>query len=219
MRIPPLHDLHIHTDFSDGSSEIEDVVQRANELRLGAIAIADHFWPSIGGRPGGWKIIQRRRERIVELREEYPRLLILDGVEVDIQSDGTLAPVAGGLDQFDLVIASVHFRCDSRQWAATIRRLVERDRFHVLGHWDGYLGSYRREDGEIVASTLAETSIAIELNTRYGIDHPEFLELARDAGCVFALGSDSHVVDTVGDIAEARSIARTMGLPLLEELS
>ncbi len=216
--LPEYHDLHIHTVFSDGSTEVEDVVRRASELRIGAIGITDHFWPSLGGRRGGKKLIERRREIIEEMRAAHPHMLILDGAEVDVQSDGTLAPVAGGLEQFDLVIASIHFQCSSSQWVSLIRRLVSNEFFHILGHWDGYLSSFRQQDGEVVASLLAKAGVAVELSARYETRHPEFLEAARDAGCKFTFGSDAHWVDEVGRIGDLRTLARDMRLSLLSEI-
>ena len=96
-------DLHIHSNYSDGAACIEEIVHRAAVLKLKTISIVDHFWPSTGSQKGGVNIIEQRRHEIETCREDYPDLNILDSVEVDIQSNGDLAPVAGDLDQFDLV--------------------------------------------------------------------------------------------------------------------
>ncbi|MHA1248150.1 MAG: PHP domain-containing protein [Candidatus Thorarchaeota archaeon] len=212
----PRHDLHIHTDYSDGASSVEDVVRRAADVGMEAIAITDHFWPSLGSMRGGLSVIESRRQRIESLRTEFPRIAILDGAEVDVNSDGTLAPVAGGFEQFDVVIASFHFGCNSTQWASVIARLLRKHSFDILGHWDGYLTSYRPEDGAAVARLLAEHDVAVELSTRYPVKHEDFLIEARDAGCMFTLGSDSHTIDTVGQVEEQRQMALALGLPLLD---
>ena len=209
------HDLHIHTDFSDGTSTVEEVVHRAAALRLDKIAITDHFWPSLGSIKGGIRVIEERRQMIHRLRDEYPQLQILDGAEIDVHSDGTMAPVAGGTEQFDVVIGSFHFICDSTTWASIMRRILRENRFHILGHWDGYLSSYRPEDGEVVARLLAEHEVAIEISLRYPTEHEDFLRMARDYGCLFTLGSDSHRLDTVGDIDEIRDLAEALDLPLV----
>ena len=76
--------------------------------------------------------------------------------------------------------------------------------------------SYRHEDGVKVAEALAENDVAVELNSRYRIEHVEFLEAARDFGCMFTLGSDAHWVDAIGRTKAQAEIAAALNLPLLE---
>jgi DNA polymerase (family 10) len=210
------YDLHIHSDYSDGRISIQEIVHRANTIDLETIAITDHFWPSLGSRQGGSNIIDSRRREIETKQEEVPSLVILDGAEVDIQSDGSLAPVAGGLEQFDIIIGSFHWVSDSSQWASTLSKVVKKEKFHILGHWDGYLSSYREEDGERAAQILAEAGIAIELNTRYMLEHTHFIERAKEYGCVFSLGSDSHSIETIGQLDFGKKIASDFDLEVVE---
>jgi histidinol phosphatase-like PHP family hydrolase len=211
-----LEDLHIHSDYSDGGSSVDEIVQRAETLKLKTIAIADHFWPSLGSRKGGVNIIGQRRHEIETCQKDYPNLTILDAAEVDIQANGELAPVAGGLEQFDLVIGSFHWYTDSTRWAFALVQALRREEFQILGHWDGYLSSYREEDGRIAAEALADAGVAIELNARYSVENVGFLELAKTVGCVFTLGSDSHHVSTVGDLDFQEKLASSMNLRILE---
>ncbi|MGY5880515.1 MAG: PHP domain-containing protein [Candidatus Thorarchaeota archaeon] len=212
----PRYDLHMHSSYSDGSDDIIDIVRRANMLHLETIAITDHFWPSMGSQRGGENIIENRRQEIFTARTDYPKLTILDGAEVDIQSNGNLAPVAGGLDQFDIIIGSFHWVSDSRTWASALIKALKKPKFQILGHWDGYLSSYHKEDGRVVAEALAGTGIAIELNGRYMSEQTGFLELARDSGCNFSLGSDSHSVETIGQLDYQRKLASDFELNLVE---
>jgi histidinol phosphatase-like PHP family hydrolase len=210
-----LEDLHIHSYYSDGGSSIGEIAQRAAFLNLKTIAIADHFWPSLGSRKGGINIIEQRRHDIETSRNDYPDLTILDAAEVDIQSNGELAPVAGGLEQFDLIIGSFHWYTDSSTWASALVQALRRNEFQILGHWDGYLSSYREEDGRMAAKALSETGVAIELNGRYSVEYVGFLELAKSAGCFFTLGSDSHHVSTVGDLEFQKRLASDLNLSIM----
>lgn len=210
------YDLHVHSSYSDGNNDISDIIHRANMLHLEAIAITDHFWPSMGSQKGGINIIENRRHEIDTVRSDYPKLSILDGAEVDIQSNGTLAPVAGGLEQFDIVIGSFHWISDSRTWASALTKALQNPQFQILGHWDGYLSSYQQEDGRAVVEALAGTGIAIELNGRYISEQTGFLEMARDCGCIFSLGSDSHSVETIGQLDFQRKLAEDFELDLAE---
>lgn len=210
------YDLHIHSSYSDGYADVSDIVRRANMLRLETIAITDHFWPCIGSQRGGKNIIENRRFEIETARSDYPKLVILNGAEVDIQSNGSLTPIAGGLDQFDIIIGSFHWGSDSRTWASALIKALQKPQFQILGHWDGYLSSYRDEDGRAVAKAIVDTGIAIELNGRYIPEHTQFFELAKDCGCVFSLGSDSHSVETIGQLDYQRKLASDLELELVE---
>jgi len=210
------YDLHIHSDYSDGKVCVREIVNRANILGLETIAITDHFWPSLGSLQGGMKIIEKRRREIEAKRLEIPSLAILEGVEVDIQSNGSLAPVAGGLEQFEIIIGSFHWISDSFQWVSTLSKVVKKKQFHILGHWDGYLSSYREEDGDMAAKALAEAGIAIELNERYMVEHTHFIERAKEYDCIFTLGSDSHSVETIGQVDYGKRIASDFDLEVVE---
>jgi len=72
-------DLHTHTVHSDGRQSVDDIIRRAKELGMGAVAIADHNTMDgcpdradgiivlrgveITDRPGGmcWRIISANR--------------------------------------------------------------------------------------------------------------------------------------------------------------
>ncbi|MFW9769978.1 MAG: PHP domain-containing protein [Candidatus Thorarchaeota archaeon] len=211
-----LEDLHIHTNYSDGESSVDKIVRRATSLGLKTVAITDHFWPSLGSQKGGKNIIDQRRREIESARLDFPDITILDGAEVDIQSNGELAPVAGGIDQFDLIIGSFHHFTDSTRWASALSKAVRKKEFQILGHWDGYLSSYREEDGEIAARALSDAGIVVELNGRYLIENTEFFETAKEAGCSFSLGSDSHHVSTVGKIDLQYRLATSMDLGIID---
>ncbi|NHI82844.1 MAG: PHP domain-containing protein [Candidatus Thorarchaeota archaeon] len=211
----PQYDLHIHSNFSDGIPSVAQIVERASELRLKTIAITDHFWPSLGSQRGGLGTIEERRMQIAVLREDFPAMTILDGAEIDILSNGGFVPVAGGPDKFDLVIGSVHWLSGSEQWTSAMLKTLAMTHFDVLGHWDGYLTTYKHEEGVKVAEALAEAEVAIELSSRYEPVHTEFLEAARDAGCLFTLGSDSHSLDTIGKLDDQFKLAVALDLTLL----
>ncbi len=213
---PTRCDLHIHTDYSDAVCTVSDVIKKAAQMRLQAIAITDHFWPSLGSRQKGRGIINRRRHEIETFRLDHPEMVILDGAEVDISFDGSVAPVAGGLGQFDLVIGSFHRTSDSVTWSRAIESALEKTTFDILGHWDGYLRAYKQSDGELVAQKLAEHNVAVELSTRYPVKYAEFLEVARDSGCLFTLGSDSHRTASIGNLTRPKKLAEAYKLPLLD---
>ena len=68
----------------------------------------------------------------------------------------------------------------------------------------------------MVAEALARNKIAVELSARYEIRFEDFLTLAKDKGCKFTLGSDSHHVSKIGRIKDQLQLANALELPLIE---
>jgi putative hydrolase len=213
---PERYDLHIHSHYSDGSASIQEIADKASVLGLEVIAIVDHFWPALGSRRLGAREIGERGEKIKLVDSETSRTRILNGAELDISLDGSLTHVPGGIQQFELIIGSFHIGCTSQYWASALKRAVENQQFQILGHYDGYMSSYKKEDGERVAALLSEQNIAIELNRRYPPEHLDFLEMARDAGCYFTLGTDAHSVHEIGRTEQLLKLATSYNLPLLQ---
>ena len=115
-----------------------------------------------------------------------------------------------------LVIGSFHWGADSTTWVSALVKSLEKNKFQILGHWDGYLSFYREEDGLIAARALADAGVVVELNGRYRIEDTGFFEIAKSMGCVFSLGSDSHQLSTVGRLSFQNKIAKSMNLPMFE---
>ncbi len=210
------HDLHIHSLYSDASSEVFRIAERSSSLGLDTIAITDHFWPSLGSRRGGRPLIEERRAEIESARDHFSELRVLDGAEVDIDADGELAEVAGGLEQFDLIVGSFHWSMDSSLWAQALARALREPRFQILGHWDGFLTSFRESDGDAAATALAKAGVAIELSGRYQVQYPRFLEQGKEHGCVFSFGSDAHSVEGIGRLQYQRQLASDLDLKIVD---
>ena len=213
---PERYDLHIHSHYSDGSASIQEIAERSSKLGLEVIAIVDHFWPSFGSRRLGAREVSARSQEIKLVDSEISRTKILNGAELDISFDGSLTFVPGGIQQFDLIIGSFHTGSNSSYWASALKKAVVRKQFQILGHYDGYMSLYRKEDGETVANLLAEHDIAVELNGRYPPENLDFLEMARDAGCLFTLGTDAHRISEIGKTNELLKLVSSYNLPLYE---
>jgi HisJ family histidinol phosphate phosphatase len=110
-------DLHLHSTWSDGRDTIEAMVLACIERGYEYMAITDHS-PALGMANGlGPDRLERQWDEIEMLRERYPAIRILSGLEVDILADGSLDLPDSHLERLDIVIASVHsgMRSSSRQ--------------------------------------------------------------------------------------------------------
>src|SRR5205085_8858637 len=102
--------LHCHSNWSDGSATIEEMVAAARARGLHYLALTDHS-QSLGVANG--LTVERLRERaavIAEVRRslEGTGFHLLTGIELEIRADGTLDFPDEILAEIDLVVASVH---------------------------------------------------------------------------------------------------------------
>ena len=196
-------DLHVHSNWSDGSAPIEEMMLAARDLGHEYCALTDHS-PRLkiaNGLPH-----DRLREQldvIDEIRETVAPLRILTGIEVDILEDGSLDQEPELLDRLDVVVASVHSKLAMDAPAMTRRMIkaVENPHTDVLGHCTGRLVTGGRGmrpesafDAEAVFTACRDAGTAVEINSRPERRDPptRLLTLAMDIGCVFSIDTDSH---------------------------
>ncbi|MFX1441643.1 MAG: hypothetical protein ACFFFD_15475, partial [Promethearchaeota archaeon] len=68
--------------------------------------------------------------------------------------------------------------------------------------------------GELVADALARNGKSVELSARYQLRFEDFLPMAKDKGCTFTLGSDSHQISEIGRLRDQIQLADALDLPL-----
>ncbi|MDP7726054.1 PHP domain-containing protein [Mycobacterium sp. TY814] len=196
-------DLHLHSNWSDGSAPIEEMMATAAALGHEYCALTDHS-PRLTIANGlSPERLRKQLDVIDELREKFGPLRILTGIEVDILEDGTLDQEPELLDRLDIVVASVHSKLSMEPAAMTRRmvRAVSDGHADVLGHCTGRLVSGGRGiraeskfDAEKVFTACRDHGTAVEINSRPERRDPptRLLNLARDIGCVFSIDTDAH---------------------------
>jgi putative hydrolase len=194
-------DLHMHSDWSDGGSPIEEMVTTARDLGHDYVALTDHS-PRLTVARG--LSPERLREQIgivARLNESMAPFRVLTGIEVDILDDGELDQEPELLAQLDVVVASVHskLRMPGEVMTRRILAAVSNPNTDVLGHCTGRLliGRGRPEsefDAQAVFEACRDNGVAVEVNSRpERLDPPRrLLRLAAQIGCVFAIDTDAH---------------------------
>ncbi len=226
-------DLHVHTVWSDGRLTVEAMVQAARARGYEYIVITDHSTGLGVVRGLDPERLRRQREEIQAVNARYDDITVLQGAEVEIMADGTLAYPDEVLASLDVVVASLH--TGLRQPRAQItRRLLAAIRHplvHIVGHPTGRLLLRRAGadlEMEAVLRAAAETGTALEINAS-----PERLDLdarhvrrAVELGCRLVINSDAHRDEELDNVrygvwqarrgwAEARHILNTRPLPAL----
>ena len=196
-------DLHSHSTWSDGQVSIREMAEAARARGLRVLAITDHSGSL--GIAGGMNIesIRRQRTEIDQVQREMgDSLRLLQGVEVEILSDGKLDYPDDVLASLDVVIASVHSGLRQPREVITRRllRAMRNPHVDIIGHPTGRLIPEREGadlDMESLLATAMETGIALELNA-----HPSRLDLddiysrrAKELGIPVSINTDAHAPD------------------------
>ncbi len=197
-------DLHMHTTYSDGRDTIQQMVATCASLGYEYIAITDHSARAAASRTVHVDDLARQRDEISRLRERYPGLVILHGIEADIMPDGRLDFDDELLSGLDIVVASLHERAnqDGRRLTRRCIHAIRHPLVTILSHPSNQLVG-RREgydlDFEAVYEAAAETGTALEIDGAPGhLDlDGEHARAAVAAGVTVAIDSDCHLAQSL----------------------
>ncbi len=217
-------DLHCHSDWSDGSAPIREMMSTAAALGHEYCALTDHS-PRLKIANGlSAERLRRQLDLVDEMRESLAPFRILTGIEVDILEDGSLDQDPALLARLDVVVASVHSKLAMDAPAMTRRmvRAVSDGAVTVLGHCTGRLvtGSRGRRpessfDAEAVFTACRDHRTAVEINSRPERRDPptRLLRLAADIGCDFAIDTDAHAPGQLDFLGYGAGRALDAGVP------
>ena len=207
-------DLHLHSNWSDGSDDIEVMIEAAVAQGYEYMALTDH---SQGLGIANGLSPQRLEEQIKLLRslqDRYP-ITILCGSEVDIRADASLDFPDELLAQLDVVVASVHSAMGQDQDTMTQRLIqaMQHPSVTIIGHLSTRLIGRRdptQFDLEAVLHAARDTGTALELNAS-----PERLDLkdthafrARELGVPLVINTDSHQYSSLSQRRFGVAVAR-----------
>ena len=192
-------DLHMHTTYSDGGDALPEMVQACAAIGYEYIAITDHSERAGASRTVSPAALQRQRQEIARLRDRYPAMTILHGIEVDIMPDGSLDFPDELLATLDIVLASLHDHA-GHDPARLTRRCLQAMRHplvnvitHPANRLVGRDSGYDLAFDEIYAAAV-ETGTALEIDGA-----PSHLDLdgeraraAVTAGATVTIDSDCH---------------------------
>ncbi|MEV8100227.1 PHP domain-containing protein [Kitasatospora sp. NPDC085879] len=195
-------DCHMHSDWSDGGSPVEEMAQAARALGHRWAVLTDHS-PRLTIAHGlSPDRLRQQIEVVADLNTRLgPGFRLLTGIECDILEDGTLDQEEGLLARLDIVVASVHSKLRSEPGPMTTRMVaaVRNPLVDVLGHCTGRIVTGRGRpqslfDAQAVFTACAENGIAVEINCRPERRDPpdDLLRQAAEAGCLFAVDTDAH---------------------------
>lgn len=208
-------DFHAHTNASDGTATLEEMVEKAKSLGYDYIALTEHSASLRIANGLDEKRFNERNVEIDKINESDRSIRILKGVELEIRKDGTLDLPYKLLEEMDVVVGALHQWVGDNITENTNRVVKALNSGHIftLAHPTGRLIGVRepyRLDFEKIFQACEENNVSLEIN-----GYPERSDLpydlvkrAREYDLKFTLGSDSHRTDHLRFLRFATSIAR-----------
>lgn len=193
-------DLHVHTNASDGITDLLEMRAAAEALGYRYLAITDHAQNLKVANGLDRERLLRQVEEIEKLnsRKDSP-VLLLAGTELNVGNKGEVDYDPEVLSRLDVVIAAVHggFRQPKEQMTRRILEAIRNPHVKIVAHPTGRLIGQRppyEVDLRKVMEVAAETGTALELNAfpdRLDLNDENLME-ARSRGVMIALGTDAH---------------------------
>jgi putative hydrolase len=213
-------DLQMHSDWSDGSQTLEQIVEAAIDLDYAYCAVTDHSYGlSIAGGVSMAELAEQHK-RIDRLNKRCRgKFRLLKGIEANIRADGSVDMTEDELRTLEIVVAAPHSTLRSAaDQTARMLNVVGTPDVHILGHPRGRMYGSRpgvAANWDKVFEKAAKTRVAIEIDgdpSRQDIDY-ELARRAASAGCLFALDSDAHSTGELRYAQTAIAHARLAGVP------
>lgn len=206
--------VHCHTVYSDGKNTVEEMARGAEAMGMRYMTITDHS--PTAHYAGGVTLdrLKRQWDEIARAQEKV-KVRLLRGTESDILADGSLDYPDSVLDQFEVIIASIHnrYRMDEDQMTKRLVGALRNPRFKIWGH---ALGRYVLRRPPIpcrmdeVLDVAAESRVAIEINGNPNrLDmQPKYVREARRRGVRFVVSTDAHSIAEMKNLRYGIDMAR-----------
>lgn len=221
-------DLHIHSDYPIepshdlGLSSMEEIIKKAITLGYEYIGFSEHN-PSFSQHTPSkiTSILKRKKEAIDKIKYSSKKSVlksginVLNGLEVDIRADGSLAIPNEAVSALDYIIASIHSRFDMSREKMTARILTGLDnpRVKILGHPTGRMLGQREGyevDWDALFSFCLKKDIWLEVSSWPNrLDLPDvYVKEAVKKGVKIVINSDSHYAGDLDLMPYGVSVAR-----------
>jgi DNA polymerase (family 10) len=208
-------DLHVHSKWSDGSHDFEELVTEARKRGYQYIAITDHSKGLGIARGLTAERLMEEKKQIDALNKKLKGFSLLTGIEVDIRSDGKLDLPDDVLKKMDIVVASIHsgFKQSREQLTKRLVSAMKKPFVSIIAHPTGRLigerDSYDIDINEVL-KIAKETGTIIEINAyplRLDLNDV-YARMAKEMGIPLVISTDAHLLSHFEYMNYGVSIAR-----------
>jgi len=200
--------IHCHSNWSDGTNTLEELVAACKENKYEYLVISDHSKAAFYAQGLSQEKIAEQHRLVDALNARHAPFKIFKSIESDILNDGSLDYPDDILASFDLVIASVHSNLKMTEEKAMQRlmKAIENPYTTIMGHLTGRLLLSRKGypvDHRRIIDACAAHDVVIEINA-----HPrrldmswQWLQYALSKNVLVSIDPDAHCV---ADFANTR---------------
>ncbi len=212
-------DLHIHSRWSDGLIDIDDILEKSRKYHYEYVAISDHSMSNMYGNGLSEERAIEKLDYIKSLKSKIKEIKILMGGEIDIKGIGKLDYSEEMLKKMDIVIGSMHSNyvnsCDEN--TNRVLSAIENKYVDIIAHPTGVVFGSRAPyslDIEKIIKTAAKHDKALEINSYYlRLDlNDEYARKVKSCGGKVAINTDSHRPNNMEMIRLGVDVARRAGL-------
>lgn len=208
-------DLHVHSKWSDGSHDFEELIDEARKRGYEYIAITDHSKGLGIARGLNAERLMEEKKEIDVINKRLRGFRLIAGIEVDIRSDGHMDLPDDVLKKMDIVVASIHsgFRQNREQLTKRLVSAMRNPYVSIIAHPTGRLIGERDAydvDMNEVLKVAKETGTAIEINAyplRLDLNDV-YAKMSKEIGVPIVISTDTHIANQFDYMAYGVSIAR-----------
>lgn len=192
-------DLHVHTNATNGTASLEEMVKAAEEYGHEYIAITDHSQHLSVAHGLDKKRLLAQIKAIDKLNAKLKKIVVLKAIDVDILEDGSLDMPDSVLKELDLTVCSIHnlFNFPMEKQTERLLRAMDNPYFTILSHPSGRLINKREPyalDMERVIRAAKDRGCILELNAQPDrLDLNDiYCKLAKEIGARIVISTDAH---------------------------
>jgi DNA polymerase (family 10) len=212
--------IHNHSTYSDGLHTLKEMADHCKYLGYSYFVISDHSKSAFYANGLSEDRLYEQWSEIDQLNAAYgDQFKVYKSIESDILNNGDLDYDNGILEQFDLVIASIHsnLRMDEHKATHRLIKAIENPYTRILGHPTGRLLLSRKAypiDHKMVIDACADNNVEIEINANpYRLDLDwTWVSYAMEKGILISINPDAHSKSGINDIHFGICVARKAGL-------
>ena len=190
-------DYHIHSTYNDHSNydlTIRNVIDFAEKRGLKKIAFTEHV-----RRTSDW--IAKYLDEI-ELHSRDSSLEIIQGFEAKILPDGTIDCPDECRSKYFLIASFHTLFGDKKRWINALKSAIRDPTVDVIGHLAPEANfEISIHELDSIANEIAQNHKIVEINSKYGRPHLDWINSFKDRGVKFHLGSDAHSLERVGSFS------------------
>jgi DNA polymerase (family 10) len=215
-------DMHLHSNFpmepshGPGANKLEEIIEKAKSLKYDFVGLSDHS-------PGFTKnskdkiiqLIETRTKYIQKLKMSTKNVRVLNGLEIDILTDGSLSVPDEALKTLDYCVAGVHssHKMPKDEMTNRILKALESPYVDIISHPTGRLLNQRQSydaDWDQIFEYCAKHKKLLEVNSfpnRLDL-REDLIRRAKELGCKFIIDTDAHEISQMDNMEYGVSLAR-----------